>query len=151
MKKPFTFHWGWRIAVVYSIFVIGTLTMVAIAFNTEVNLVREDYYQHSLQHNMHSAGAHHTQNLPPGSCVATAEDDGIRIHIPFTSAQVSNGKVQLFRPSTATTDVFYDLKIDDNGFMTVSKKGLASGLWRVKCAFTANEVYYEFESAIVLP
>lgn len=135
----------------YTIFVVGTLTMVAIAFRTEVNLVREDYYQHSLQHDQHNAGTHHARALPRGSISAEIHGRELVIQLPFTSAQVTNGSVQLFRPSTATTDVFYPLQLTHAGQMRITTQGLAQGLWRVRLNFTANSVYYETEIPVRVP
>jgi hypothetical protein len=36
-------HWGWRLAIVYTLFALGTLSFVGFALTNEVDLVRPDY------------------------------------------------------------------------------------------------------------
>jgi hypothetical protein len=99
MKK---LNWGWRIAIVYTFFAVSTIGFVAFAMTKKVELVRADYYEHSLEHDATSAAR----------ARATALDDAVKINetaqkitvlLPAHHANAS-GKITFYRPSAVSLD-----------------------------------------------
>jgi hypothetical protein len=55
--------WGWRIAIVYTVFAVSTVAFVAFAMTENVELVRKDYYEYSLVHDRTNASLNRAQHL----------------------------------------------------------------------------------------
>ena len=140
------FHWGWRITIVYSIFALGTLGFVFFAFTQDVDLVRENYYEYSLQHDQRME-ARHAASLLVG---ASVEQGGniVHVHLPAEHRASAQGQVVLYRPNSTTSDQTLPLQLDASGTMTIPLKGMAVGKWTVTATWKVEDTVYEIEHPI---
>ena len=47
-KKQTRFHWGWRIALIYTTFALATIGFMIFSFTQKVDLVSTQYYADEL-------------------------------------------------------------------------------------------------------
>lgn len=134
-------NWGWRVAIVYTLFALGTLGVVAFAASRDVDLVRPDYYEHTL---MHEATAHALENgrrLGTGADIVVDDSVGLVVRIPASQASAANGTVTLYRPNSVKDDRMIPLRVDGRGVMNIPLNGLGRGRWRVFVEWTSHRTY----------
>src|ERR1017187_4350447 len=117
MKK---INWGWKIVIAYAVFIIGTSAWVAYAMTTDVGLVREDYYEHSLKENQTMAARSAAKALGASASIEY-DQSKVEFVIRIPSAQVSGAKgtITLYRPNSAKEDRVINLKLEADGTMLI--------------------------------
>ena len=129
-------HWGTRIALVYALFAMGTITMVAIAVRQPVDLVSADYYERSLVVDARATALANATALG-GRFSIRASGDGrtLEVRWPEEMAGVS-GTISLYRPSNAADDRAIAIAPDATGRQVIALAGLRTGAWRVHIDWT---------------
>lgn len=139
-------NWGWKIVVVYSLFVIMTLTMVIYFARQKVDLVADDYYKQEIEYQDQIDKITNTRSLnEPIDFQFSAESRQIKLDFSEShAAKGIKGSVFLYRPSNSDEDRKYDIKPDINGEQTIAIGSLNKGLWRVKISWiSAGKAYYD--------
>lgn len=126
------FNWGWRIALVYSLFVVGTLGMVAIAMSTKVDLVSDNYYQNAVNYQQ----SIDRQSNAQSAIVETRQENQILV-IGLTQ-RIDRGTITMFRPSSTTEDFTTAMKLDNHNEQFLDISNLNRGLWIVKMEWSAD-------------
>jgi nitrogen fixation protein FixH len=130
-------NWGTGIALVYTVFAACTTAFVVFALNHPVQLVREDYYATSLQHDSRRAAIENADALAD---LMRVGDDGRSVTLALPVAHVGDaaGRVRLYRPSDSAADRSLALAPDAGGRQRVSLDGLAAGRWVVQLDWTSG-------------
>ncbi len=142
------FHWGKRIAVVYTLFAVSTLAFVAFAFTERVDLVREDYYQQSLRYDTTAIATANAAALGSAAGVRIREDGHIVVRIP--DGNRSEGTITFYRPSSPEMDSVIPLKTNDDGEQVIATNRFESGKWTVIVQWTFEGRQYRQERSITL-
>lgn len=135
-------HWGWAITAVYSCFALATLGFVGFALTQEVDLVRPDYYEHSLLHDQRMRARTAAASLSDASVTITSQV--LRIQVPVDHAQAT-GVVALYHPSTAGDDRSIPLQMKEQGLMELPVDRLVQGKWIITVTWKHRGVSYEIE------
>jgi nitrogen fixation protein FixH len=133
--------WGVRIAIVYSTFALGTLTWAGYAMTRDVDLVRPDYYEYSLEHDKTMRAEENAAALGSGAAI-TVDAQAVVVQVPNSPA-ISDGSVTLYRPSSVKQDRTYGLKLDATGMMRIDHAKLPPGQWDVIVQWTAAGKQYK--------
>jgi hypothetical protein len=144
-------HWGWRIAVGYSLFVIGMIALV-IAANRQTNdLVTEDYYARELAYQEIIDAKANAAALEEPFAFRVAKDYSyLELDFP-AEAGSPEGKIFFYRPSDASVDFHVELSPDAQGLQRIPLKGLLQGFWRVNMEWTGNGTPFYNETTLNLP
>lgn len=143
------FHWGWSIAAVYSTFAIATLSFVAFAFTVDVDLVRPDYYEYSLQHDqrMQARAAAAAEEEARIMVVSTAEaEQALEITVP-RAHRTAQGRIVLYFAGATTMDRTMDLAADTSGRMLIPIASLQKGRWVATVTWSHAGTTYEMVHA----
>lgn len=145
------FHWGWGIAAVYIVFAAATLSFVAFAFTVDVDLVRTDYYEHSLRHDdrMRARAAAAASSEARMSVVQTVDDQVLKIVVPATH-QEAVGRVELYFAGAPDRDQSLELTLDATGGMQIPVGHLHSGKWVATVAWSHAGRSYEMTHTFVV-
>jgi hypothetical protein len=135
--------WGWRIAIVYTFFASSTVAFVAFAMSTNVDLVRSDYYEYSLQQDK-SFAAFERGNSVASEISIEQTATGITIGLPRTH-RGSVGTVQLYRPDSPKLDRAAAFV---NGTVTIRREQLTAGKYKVILEWSFEKNVYGFERNI---
>jgi len=119
-------NWGWRIAIVYTIFAVSTIGFVTFAMSEKVELVRTDYYEHSLRHDSTNAATARGESVSDQVVVEIASNE-LQVKLPDTQPG-AKGKLLLYRPNNSGLDRSYEL--NESG-LTVDTDDLAAGRYKV--------------------
>lgn len=139
-------NWGWKIVVVYALFVIMTLAMVFYFMRQKVDLVAEDYYKQEIEYQGQIDKITNARLLKePVGFQYLIDDRSIQLTFPKTHIEHGiKGQVQLYRPSDANEDKKIIIKPGEDGVQTIAIGSLKKGLWRVKISWnSAGKEYYD--------
>ncbi len=139
--------WGWRVAILYTIFAIGTVSWVVFAMSKQVDLVRPDYYEYSLHQDETSRALANAQRLGDSPSIRLDNaHTALKIQLPRTQAGVASGTIVLYRPNSMTSDSSLPLHLSSDGSMQVASRSLPKGLWYVSVKWTSGGRAYEMHS-----
>jgi nitrogen fixation protein FixH len=143
-------NWGYRIAIVLGVYMIGVSSVVWYAMTLDVNLVAEDYYQQELAYEEQIIRLKNTEALPEKPTFTFSGDRKFIVLAFPEGLNPDDGQITLFRPSDFTQDRKFKLKLDEanqQGFVTVS---LLPGLWKAKLLWEKGDESYFQEFVIVI-
>ncbi|NJN27244.1 MAG: FixH family protein [Cyclobacteriaceae bacterium] len=145
-------NWGWKIVLLYGLFVIMTLTMVVFFMRQQVDLVADDYYKQEIAYQGQMDKLTNANNLKESLEINyAAERKAITVQFPEKHIGASlKGNIQLYRPSNADEDQLVEVKPSENGEQLISVSGLSRGLWKIKISWTAHGEEYYNEKTLTL-
>jgi hypothetical protein len=134
------YNWGWRIVTAFVIFATGTLSWVTYAMTHEVELVRSDYYEHSLKQD--EVAAAQARGLASGTEVNyDASNHSIRVSFPSHDNVV--GTLTFYRPNSQASDKSFPITLDELGTMQLPTGNFAVGLWHVTLDWKQHGLSHE--------
>lgn len=140
-------NWGWRIAIVYSGFVVLMLFMVYQSTQMKAELVTPDYYAEELQYQTHIDKVNRTSKL--GTALQWKVNDG---NIQFTfpdevKASAIAASVYFYCPSDSKRDATINVQAM-NGVAQLSTQQLTHGTYQMKVEWRAAGSDYFNEGTI---
>lgn len=145
------FHWGYRIALVYALFVAAFVTLFVVSLQFKNELVTPDYYAEELKFQDKIEQMNRTNALVEQP-VWNIEEQHITIKFPEElKTQVHNLKVELYRPSDSSKDKTYAFTgIDSNGKIELDKRDFINGRYRLQLSWNMNQLEYYKEGVVYL-
>lgn len=137
-------NWGYRIAILYTSFVIFMVTMVVMTFQYKVNLVAPDYYKQEMSYQSEINKMNNTGALSE-EVTLQYKEDMLWLNLPGGEAE---GEILFFRPSDASKDFKIALSTDDAGLQALPTEGLDLGLWRLKIDWSVKDKNFYSEQRI---
>jgi len=144
--------WGWKIVIVYSLFVAMTLGMVFYFIGDKVDLVAEDYYKQEIEYQDQIDKISNAKSLKQsiGFEFSSAQRT-VTINFPEDQLQGGlEGSVQFYRPSDSSLDKKFEINPNEAGEQIIAIASLHKGLWKVKISWTASGKDYYDEKVITL-
>lgn len=143
------FNWGVGITITIILFTLLSLLFLYFAFNQEVNLVRDDYYEAEIQFNKKLETIKRTPKLF-GNVNTKLIPKYISIKFPseidFTK---TSGTIYLYRPSDWRLDFEIPLKLDSTGTQLIPTNQMVAGQWKLQIDWTADTSRY-FNNKILM-
>lgn len=145
-------HWGIAVAVFYTAFALGTVGFVAFAMTQDVELVADDYYARSLEHDGHMAAVANADALGTALRIELRPDArDLRVQWPEGMASRVRGTATLYRPSDARADRTVPLVPGPDGTLAIRTGDLATGHWRLQLQWSADGRDYYTERELRIP
>ena len=143
------FNWGVGITITIIVFMLVSLIFLYFAFNQEVNLVRDDYYEAEVKFNEKLETIKRTAKL--------SEDLNIRLIQDYISIQFpgeidinkTGGTIFLYRPSDRKLDYEIPIRIDSNSTQLIPTSKMVPGRWQVQIEWNADTNKY-FNNKILM-
>jgi nitrogen fixation protein FixH len=144
------FHWGWGIAIFYTLFVLVFMIILFFSFGQDNSLVEKDYYQQDITYQTHidkrrnyeSLGAKVTHQYDPAAATLT-------LVFPEDMTRVS-GECFFYRPSSERQDYRVPLKLDETRSQVIPVNRLISGQWTLKLEWEADGQSYYMEDQLLV-
>ncbi len=125
-------NWGWKIIIAYTIFIGGTTAWVVYAMTHDVDLVRADYYEHSLLQDQTMASQNRADQLRSSASISFDQaKNAFVVQIPKEQAASASGTIMLYRPNASNEDRLIPLKVESNGTMIIPSSQLSKGIWQI--------------------
>ena len=143
--------WPYAIIGYFVIFISAMSAWVVVAVRNDMDLVRDDYYEHEIRYQQQLDSLNRTARRAEDVSVAyNYEAQRVEIKLPFSAKEIPEGKIKFYRPSDATKDKVVNLALDTNGRQTVPTEALQGGFWRVQISWKTNGEDYYFEQPVVV-
>lgn len=142
-------NWGKKIAIVYTIFAVGMVTMVIWSTQFDVNLVTENYYEQEMDHDAKMQAVANSVKLEtPLSIKYTPAKESISLTFPEAVSAV-DGKVLLYCITDHKQDKTYEINAI-NGRQELDVTGFKPGRWIVKVDWNSEGTRYFDEEKVLL-
>ncbi len=141
--------WGYKILLVYGIFVTGILFMVFKSSTQKMDLVTTDYYAKELKYQEKIDESGRTNALSE-SLRYEVKDNQLQVHFPkdFAGKKIT-GTAELYCPSNEDRDVTKEFSIKDAALeMTIPP--INRGQYELHITWQVEGVSYYYEKKIFL-
>lgn len=145
-------NWGWKIVVVYSAFVIMTLSMVFFFMRQKVDLVADDYYKQEIEYQGQIDKISNANSLKESIGFSYLPENRI-VLLKFPVDHVGGGlqgKIHFYRPANAEEDKIFDINPETNGEQKIGVGSLSKGLWKVKITWAFGDKDFYNEKTVTL-
>jgi hypothetical protein len=145
-------NWGWKIVVLYSAFVVMTLSMVVYFMRQKVDLVADDYYKQEIEYQDQIDKISNAKALKePIGYGYDMKNRTIKLSFPQAHlTQELRGKINFYRPANADEDKEFDIRPEASGAQIISVSDLNKGLWKIKIYWTAGGKEFFDEKVVTL-
>jgi hypothetical protein len=143
-------NWGVGITISIVVFMLISIGFIYFAFNQDVNLVRDDYYEAEVQYNETMAKIKRTKELKDNLKISVVNNN-IELLFPqiFSSNQI-NGNIFLYRPSTESKDKNLPINLNTSNKQTITTENLIPGMWKIKVDWNVDSASYLTEEIIMI-
>jgi nitrogen fixation protein FixH len=143
-------NWGTGIAISIIVFTLISLAFIYFAFNQDVNLVRDDYYEAELQFNDRMKVLERTADLDENVRISL-DDANLMIKFPdLFKSEIITGTIFLYRPSDRRLDKSLSIFVDSTNTQILNKKELLPGMWKVQLNWSVDTLNYFSEEIIMV-
>jgi nitrogen fixation protein FixH len=137
--------WGYKILIVYIVFVGAMLSMVYVASRQTNEMQDDNYYAKELVYQSVIDGKNNLNALPEKLTVENTTD-AVQIKLPASTAtNITDGTVYFLRPSNEKIDLKEALTVDANGIQKIAKSKFTKGLYSLKISWKSNGTVYFHE------
>jgi hypothetical protein len=150
MKSNFKWNWGTGIALVYTIFAMSMIALVASSFSKKLDLDSKDYYAQELVFQNQIDKSNRARAL--ASSVKWEVTKG-KIIITYPQQFVGRkliGNAFLFKPSDNNADVNFQIKTDEQLKQEISTSTLSKGMYKIRIDWAVGKETYFNEGAVVI-
>lgn len=138
-------HWGTKIMLVYSGFVLFMLGMVYLCTRQHYDLVAADYYDQEIRYQEVIDGKKNT-SLLGRDVVITRSAQEVTVELPV---DCETGMVQFYRPSDAARDL--TMSLSGTNRVSVPINRLGNGSYQVKARWVHGGRPYYSEQVFIAP
>lgn len=143
------FNWGTGITIFFLSFVVLMLFMAYKCFQTDFDLVTEDYYAKELVYQETIKKLNNEKNLDISFFIKKSEN-GVSIEFPKDQAIAGiTGTVQFFRSSDKELDKYFQLANNPEGTYFFKAENFQKGIYKVLVDWQSGETSYYKEEVIV--
>jgi hypothetical protein len=142
-------NWGYKILVVYGVFVVGIMFLVFKSSNQKMDLVTSDYYGKELKYQQIIDQSKRVSDLTDTIRYEIKGND-LLVHFPkdFAGKSIS-GTVELYYPADENKDMKQDFSLLDSVFsMSISTAN--KGLHELHITWKADGKDYYYEKKIII-
>lgn len=142
-------NWGYKLLVVYSVFVAGILIMVFKSSSENFDLVTDDYYAKELKFQQQIDAAGRTRALS-ANVKSEVKDGQLVVHFPkdFEGKKIS-GQMQLYYAADKKKDVTGNFNVETTSAAMNIPAG-NKGMHELHLNWSVDGVAYYFEEKIFL-
>ncbi len=142
-------NWGYKILIVYLVFVAGIAVMVYKSTTQKIDLVTTDYYAKELKYQDRIDAIKRTGELS-SKVTFEVKDNQVIIILPSEfEGKEATGNAMLYYPADNSKDVKVDFK-SGNRTVTIAIPATASGSYQLQLNWVADGHAYYFEDNLFL-
>ncbi len=142
-------NWGYKILIVYIVFVLGILLMVYKSSTQKTDLVTTDYYAKELKYQQKIDETGRVSSLSEPVTYEIKDDKLIIIFPKDFAGKKLNGEAILYCPADENKDIKQAFSVLDTP-VVVSIPAINKGLYELHLSWQAEGVTYYFEKKIFI-
>jgi hypothetical protein len=144
-------NWGFGIAVVYILFVVGMLSLVYKASQQNNDLVTNEYYEKAINYQQQIDATHNSLDKKEYLRFSFLKNEkAIEVNYPAISDTIS-GTITLYKPDNATLDFTVEMTSGASKTQKIKSKNLVHGQWTIKANWKNNALAFYEEQKIFIP
>lgn len=142
-------NWGFKIVIVYSVFVLGIMTMVFLSAKENTDLVSENYYAEEIAYQQVIDQSSKTAALST-PVELTLASNTLTIQLPKSfSQQQTSGQWTLYYAADKKKDLIGNFHPQHGAYLIKLPAG-TKGRFTLKLQWQTNGIEYYFEKSIFL-
>lgn len=142
-------NWGYKILIVYGVFVVGIMFMVFRSANQKMDLVTTDYYAKELKY-QDDINATENANALSEDVRYEIKNDQVLLHFPKDlSGKTITGNAVLYCPSDENKDIKKNFSLQDAP-LVLQLTARSRGQFELHITWQADGVNYYFEQKIFI-
>jgi hypothetical protein len=142
-------NWGYKILIVYGVFVAGIMFMVFKSSSQKMDLVTTDYYAKELKY-QDDINATENANALSEKVRYEIKDNQVLLHFPKDlSGKTITGNALLYCPSDENKDIKQDFSLQDAP-LVLQLTARSKGQFELHITWQADGVNYYFEQKIFI-
>lgn len=143
-------NWGYKIAIVIGMFLVGMLGMVYYASIQTNDMIDDNYYQKELEYQQVIDAQKNLAAITSDNIMSQSMFDVV-ITLPLgTFEQMTKGQVELLRNDSKDKDFLLEIKPDGFNRRTIPKSSLSKGMYRARIRWTnGDKEFYREENVFV--
>lgn len=143
-------NWGWKLLIVYSIFVGITIALVLFMTSVNYDKVIDNYYEEELKYQEKIDMIERANDLPQKPEIKL-DSISVKISLPeFLKKKQLKGNILFYRPNDKKMDINLPFVPDTNGVQVIPTNNLALGKWKIEFLWQLKDVKYFQEEVIML-
>jgi hypothetical protein len=141
--------WGYKIIMVYAVFVAGILFMVFKSSSQKMDLVTEDYYAKELKYQQQIDETQRASTLSQ-SIKTEVKENQLFVYFPneFAGKKIS-GQIELYFPADKYRDIVQHFSVSET-IVSMAIPDKNKGLYELHLTWNADGVNYFFKEKISL-
>ncbi len=142
-------NFGHKIAIVYTLFAVGMVSILVMSMQYDHELVTENYYENELNYQGRK-DAFDNMAGAPFKVRIDKQGSTLQVHFDGLAANdVPQGTLSLYKPDRAAFDEEHKLQLDEQRSMRLVPKG-QQGRYKVQLRFALNGTDYYVQQDIIL-
>ena len=142
--------WPYALIGWFVIFIAAIAAFITWAVGQNMDLVRDDYYDHEIRFQQQIDRLNRTAPLKNATRVEfDYAAQKILVTLPGAHANAT-GTIHFYRPSNARLDREEKLSVSEGATQQLDARGLESGLWKIGVHWKAGNEDYYFEKPVVV-
>jgi len=130
--------WGVGISIIIIVFMLISIGLIYFAFNQDVNLVREDYYEAEINFGKKMETVKRTDQLTEKLEIILMSEY-IQLKFPkMLDADKIFGTIFLYRPSNRDMDINLPIQLDSTKMQFINTNNLIKGMWKIQVEWNAD-------------
>lgn len=144
--------WVWGTSLTIAAFMIFFIGLAIWAFQSDVELVYDNYYEKDVVFEQQIRRVERTEALPVKPVIKYYRaDESLTLIFPSALGHSApQGELLLFRPSDIHLDRTYELDLGNDTLQVISAPALKQGLWRAKLNWSHKGLEYYLEEPFVV-
>ncbi|MEI7811938.1 MAG: FixH family protein [Ignavibacteria bacterium] len=143
-------NWGYKIAILYGIFIVIVLSMASFFMMHDIDLVTPGYYDNAIGYQNKIDIIKRTENLPEKIKFIQGQSD-LTVRFPKNiDGKNITGEVLFFRPSNAKKDRQFPISPDADNRMIINLARFEKGFWKIQLNWKVQDTEYYNEDFIHL-
>lgn len=140
-------NWGKGIALVIVAFMAFIVSFVYRAFQRDIDLVDDDYYQEETMFDENKESRSNYRSLS-SEIVVEQKEGGVAFLFPEEVGAEAKGKIQFYRPDAKKYDREFELLLDNKNQQVLAYDNFKEGYYDIKVEWTELNQTYIFEDNI---
>lgn len=140
-------NWGKGITIAVILFIGFIASFVYKAFQTDRELVREDYYEYETSFDDNKEGKQNYA-LSHSKVLVDQREEGICIEFPEDLGSDASGHIFFYRPDQKKYDRDFELELDANHKQVLAYEHFREGYYDIRIEWASGEKQYVFEDDI---
>jgi len=143
-------NWGVGITIVIVVFTLVALSFIYFAFNQDVNLVKDNYYQDEIKYQDRIEEIERTGKLTDKLKIKIINNNIVFNFPKEINGKAINGNILLYRPSDRKHDIAFPISIDSSSVQSLPTGNMVAGMWKAQVKWKIDTLSYYTEKIIMV-